>query len=263
MVECHRLASGVLRSAVHNRLIQFNPCEEVRIPKRRKTDKHDRILSREDVLRRLLPAVPDFYRGAVATAAGTGLRWGEVAGLCSDAIDLENGMLTVIRTVVEVGGHTSFKPYPKSGAGRRIVPLPPWLVEVVCAHVRQWPPVDGGPVFANMAGKPLRRTLFRSLVWKPSLVRAGLLGSITALRSGGFAGEWSDASGVRHSKEFATEKEAVAEVARLASGGPTFHDLRHSYATWLVDDGVPVNMVQRVMGPRAIIDNAGPVHPMH
>jgi integrase len=24
------------------------------------------------------------------------------------------------------------------------------------------------------------------------------------------------------------------------------HD--HSYATWLVDDGVPVNMVQRVMG---------------
>jgi integrase len=27
-----------------------------------------------------------------------------------------------------------------------------------------------------------------------------------------------------------------------------FHDLRHSYATWLVDDGVPVNMVQKVMG---------------
>jgi integrase len=27
-----------------------------------------------------------------------------------------------------------------------------------------------------------------------------------------------------------------------------FHDLRHSYATWLVDDGVSVNMVQRVMG---------------
>ena len=27
-----------------------------------------------------------------------------------------------------------------------------------------------------------------------------------------------------------------------------FHDLRHSYATWLMDDGVPVNMVQRVLG---------------
>lgn len=30
--------------------------------------------------------------------------------------------------------------------------------------------------------------------------------------------------------------------------GLRFHDLRHSYATWLVDYGVPPNMVQRVMG---------------
>ncbi len=27
-----------------------------------------------------------------------------------------------------------------------------------------------------------------------------------------------------------------------------FHDLRHSYATWVISDGVPVNAVQRVMG---------------
>ncbi|MHA6793475.1 tyrosine-type recombinase/integrase [Pseudonocardia bannensis] len=37
-------------------------------------------------------------------------------------------------------------------------------------------------------------------------------------------------------------------VARNQAGGLRFHDLRHSYATWLVDDGVPPNMVQRVMG---------------
>lgn len=37
-------------------------------------------------------------------------------------------------------------------------------------------------------------------------------------------------------------------VARHQSGGLRFHDLRHSYATWLVDDGVPPNMVQRVLG---------------
>jgi integrase len=46
------------------------------------------------------------------------------------------------------------------------------------------------------------------------------------------------------------EKEAAAVklVARGQAGGLRFHDLRHSYATWLVDDGVPPNMVQRVMG---------------
>jgi integrase len=41
-------------------------------------------------------------------------------------------------------------------------------------------------------------------------------------------------------------------VQALAAAGlqPTlrFHDLRHSYATWLVTDGVPVNIVQRLMG---------------
>ncbi len=34
----------------------------------------------------------------------------------------------------------------------------------------------------------------------------------------------------------------------MAAGGIRFHDLRHSYATWLVSRGVPVNDVQAVMG---------------
>jgi integrase len=37
-------------------------------------------------------------------------------------------------------------------------------------------------------------------------------------------------------------------VARQQFGGLRFHDLRHSYGTWLADDGVPVNKVQKVMG---------------
>jgi integrase len=249
VVECHRLASGVLKSAVRNRLIPFNPADEVRIPKKRKRDTDERIISRADLRTRLLPGVPDFYRGVVATAAGAGLRWGEVAGLCTDALDLDNGTLSVIRTVVEVSGHTSFKPFPKSSAGRRTIPLPPWLIEIIRAHVGQWPPLDQGLVFSNTVGKPLRRTLFRSRVWKPSLVRAGLLGDgITHNLKGGWIARWTDEHGTATSAEFATHEAAVQEVARRASGGLKFHDLRHSYATWLVDDGVPVNMVQRVMG---------------
>jgi integrase len=41
--------------------------------------------------------------------------------------------------------------------------------------------------------------------------------------------------------------------SRNQDGGLRFHDLRHSYATWLVDDGVPPNMVQRVMGHERVI----------
>lgn len=54
--------------------------------------------------------------------------------------------------------------------------------------------------------------------------------------------------GVEWSTEFATEREAVAHVAQQQVGGLRFHDLRHSYATWLVSRGVPINDVQRAMG---------------
>lgn len=37
-------------------------------------------------------------------------------------------------------------------------------------------------------------------------------------------------------------------MAAKVAGGMRFHDLRHAYATWLVTDGVPINLVQRVMG---------------
>lgn len=248
VVECHRLASGVLKSAVRNRLIPFNPADEVRIPKRRKRDTDERIISRDELRATLLPAVPDYYRAVVATAAGAGLRWGEVAGLCRDVLDLDDGTLTVVRTVVEVSGHTSFKPFPKSSAGRRTVPLPAWLIEIIREHLRQFPSDGHGAVFTNMAGNPLRRTLFRSRVWKPALVRAGLLGRVVAIGEREYLGSWTDVAGQKQVAEFGTHGEALREVARCAAGGLNFHDLRHSYATWLVDDGVPVNMVQRVMG---------------
>jgi len=246
--ESYRLAAAVLKSAVRNRIIAFNPAEEIRLPKRRRQDSDDRIISRDDIRQRLLPVVPERYRAFVATAGACGLRWGEVAGLCDDALDLEARQLRVVRTVIEVGGNTSFKPFPKSAAGRRTVPLPAWLVESIRQHREHFPLGDRGLVFPNSVGKPLRRTLFRSRVWRPALVRAGLLGKLTAVDEETHRAEWQDSDEVPLSKEFSTEREAVAHLAAHAGDCLRFHDLRHSYATWLVDDGVPVNMVQRVMG---------------
>jgi integrase len=153
----------------------------------------------------------------------------------------------VIRTVVEVSGHTTFKPYPKSRVGRRTVPLPGWLVALIRVHLASWPAEDVGPVFANEVGGPLRRTVFRSRIWRPSLVRAGLLGAVVRA-DGGFEARWTDENGAAHTERLRTQYQAAQHVARYQAGGLRFHDLRHSYATWLVDDGVPPNMVQRVMG---------------
>jgi integrase len=153
----------------------------------------------------------------------------------------------VIRTVVEVGGNTTFKPFPKSRAGRRAVPLPGWLLPIIREHLDRWPGPASAPVFANEAGAPLRRTVFRARIWRPALVRAGLLGGVTA-DGKAFDAHWTDEQGEQHRAQFRSHAAAVAHVARHQAGGLRFHDLRHSYATWLVDDGVPPNMVQRVMG---------------
>ncbi|RAO23355.1 hypothetical protein MED15_01195 [Micromonospora noduli] len=204
--ECYRLTSGVLRSAVRDRLIGFNPCEGVRLPPRRRMDTDELVISRADLFDRLLPAVPDRYRALVAVAAGTGIRWGECAGLRWDAVDLAAGALRVVRVAEEVSGHVTLKPYPKSRAGRRTVPLPPFVVQALADHQQSFETGAEDLIFVARTGEPLKRGTFRARIWKPSLQRAGLP---VALR---------------------------------------FHDLRHSYATWLVSDGVPINDVAKVMG---------------
>ena len=84
--------------------------------------------------------------------------------------------------------------YPKSKAGRRTVPVPAALVELLAEHRKAFPSPE--LVFTNSAGGPVGRTSFRTRVWKPAIRRAGL-------------------------------------PDRLR-----FHDLRHSYATWLEVGGV-------------------------
>ena len=246
--ESYRLVSAVLKSAQRNKLIAYNPAEDVRMPRRRRQDTDERIISREDFHNLLIPALPEKYRGLVATAGGCGLRWGEAIGLCLDALDLEKRQLRVIRTITEVSGNTMFKPFPKSVAGRRTIPLSSQLVSDLRRHLRSYPVGEGDLVFPNSVGKPLRRTLFRARVWRPALVRAGLLGELTRVEENTFRAMWRDRDGVEQRAEFSHERDAVAHLAKHAGDGLRFHDLRHSYATWLVDDGVPVNMVQRVMG---------------
>lgn len=201
--ECYRVLSLVLRSAVQARLLAINPCDGVRLPAKRRQDEPV-TLTREEVTGKLLPEIPDRYRALVATAAYTGLRWGECVGLYWETIDLEARRLRVVRVLVEVSGEITVKPFPKSRAGRRTVPVPPALAAILAEHRQTFPSPE--LVFTNSIGGPVGRTSFRTRIWKPAIRRAGL-------------------------------------PERLR-----FHDLRHSYATWLVSDGLPPNIVQRIMG---------------
>ncbi len=122
------------------------------------------------------------------------------------------GTLRVAQVAEETSGATVLRAYPKTRAGRRTVPMAPFLVAELRAHLGRMPaePDSRALVFGTRTGTALRRSNFRRQVWRPALVRAGLLGQVVR--------------------------------------GLRFHHLRHSYATWLVTAGVPVNVTQTVMG---------------
>ncbi|WP_245854394.1 tyrosine-type recombinase/integrase [Micromonospora wenchangensis] len=249
VAKCYQLLSMILRTAVQARLIATNPAEGVKLPRDRSRDVKPVTISREDFLGRLLPAVPPRHRAIVSTAAGAGLRWGECAGLTWSSVDLDRASLRVVQVAEETHGGIVLRPYPKSRAGVRTVPLPGFLLSAL----RELRAATDDPdprtlVFRDRVGRPLRRSNFRRRVWLPSLVRAGLLGQVVATGPHRYRAVWTDQEGVEWSAEFTTEREAVACVAARSAGGMRFHDLRHAYATWLVTDGVPINLVQRVMG---------------
>jgi hypothetical protein len=173
---------------------------------------------------------------------------------------LEHGEVQVVRVVGEVAGEVSAKPYPKSKAGRRTVPLAPFAWEALVSHRARYEPGPLDEVFSNRFGELPKRTSFRVRVWRPSLVRAGLLGKVVDLDGGGHLAVWSDQAGVEQREEVASEAAAVEVVARRAVGGLRFHD-----PSTLVRDvaGVVRGADQRRAagdGPRAGVDHARPLH---
>jgi integrase len=164
----------IMRSAVRARLIPTNPCDHLELPRPRPIRSIGVTIDRNQLFRDLLPAVPPEHRALVATAAMTGLRWGECVGLSWRRVDLNAGELTVSQTLVEVNGQFQIKPYPKSRAGARTIPLPTMLASLLREHRVRAVPNEHDLLFTTSQGAPWRRTNFRAQVWLPAVAAAGL-----------------------------------------------------------------------------------------
>jgi integrase len=215
----------ILKTAVRTRLIAVNPAGGVKIPAGGRGKVAPAAISPTDFFRNLLPAIPQRFRALVCTAAGAGLRWGECAELRWGDLDLERGRIRVVQVAVETPDAVALRPFPKSRAGRRTVPIPAFLVQALKQHRGDREPMADALVFPSRSGGPLRRNNFRRRVWLPSLARAGLLGA-NQTGDGSFKATWRGRDGKAQKANFANDREAVAQVARLAKGGLRFHDLR-------------------------------------
>lgn len=109
----------------------------------------------------------------VLLAGYRGLRWGEAEGLRRDRLNLLRGRLEVAEILVEVvhAGALSFGP-PKTAQGKRTVPLPAFLVEILGNHLATYS--GGGHVFSTEGGQLLTPSNFSRNYWKPSVAKASV-----------------------------------------------------------------------------------------
>ncbi len=285
----------ILQAAEDERVIAANPVRKVPAPKP-EVDPDEvfgqanrRALTPEEA-GQLLARLPLVWWDHVITLLGTGLRFGEFAGLRRRRVHLtrEAPLLQVAPIRYQAGKFGSgFKDRPKSPAAIRPVPLAP---QVAAAVRRQLPPGgDPGDLVFTVPGAgraPLSRHLFKHVYQKaaakltdpamelPPTVRrvlralhggqpftleqlaerfnapGGRLTSATVqlaldtLRATGLARPASNGSGGEEWS--AVEPAATRRVADLDLHGP--HDLRHTFATWLEDAGIPSRVIDELMG---------------
>jgi integrase len=178
-------------------------------------------------LDQLVEAIDPRYRALVLVAALTGMRWGELAALRWDDPRLDQplddgavrgpGRLRIARAISDPRrtGHGVEKG-PKTEAGKRVIALDQETVQAFLAHREL---VGGGPydrIFTSPGGSrgPAGTLVHRNFirVWKRALARAEL------------AHLWPE------------------------YGGLHFHDLRHTHATWLIAQRIPMIAIAGRLG---------------
>jgi integrase len=178
-------------------------------------------------LDRLAAAIDPRYRALVLVAALTGMRWGELVALRWDDPRLDQplddgavrgpGRLRIARAISDPRrSGRGLEKGPKTEAGKRVIALDRETVDAFLAHRV----LVGGGSYDRIFTSP-----------------GGSRGPSGTLVHNNFIRVWKRAL-------------AKAELAHLwpEYGGLHFHDLRHTHATWLIAQRVPMIAVAGRLG---------------
>lgn len=209
----HSLLSAILTSAVEAGHRADNPARKATLTR---GQKHQAVFLTHDEFYTLLHFIPAYYKPFVRFLVLTGARWSEATALQKRDVNMDAMPPTVnIAKAWKKGG--TIGP-PKTEKGYRLLPLRPDLARLLALDG------DGGDFLFEGAqnGGRLWYGNFKARIWDRAV------------------------------------KQAMDEDACAAAGRarlprrPTPHDLRHTYASWLIAKRAPLNLVQRNLGHEQI-----------
>ena len=210
----HRVLSQALKYAVRQGYMGRNPCELVDPPSPK--GKTMRTLTQSEVTDLLISAEGSFYYPVIYTAISTGLRQAELLGLRWRDIDIASRSISVNRTLYKRRGVVQFNE-PKTAHSRRRVYMTPKLAEFFGEYRLE------------------RERLYHQIgvtITLDDLVFATIKGKPVNPPS--------------LTRDFAkVVKKAGLENVR-------FHDLRHTFASLMLQRGVPPKVISEALGHASV-----------
>lgn len=221
----------IMKDALQNGKIASNPTYEVDGPY---VGESTSYVFTPDECWAIYDEFPERYRLIPMFGFACGVRQAEAFAVCDDVIDGVQGLLTVRRQVLRIK-ETRYRPLlvdrlkTSPRLNSKNTPMPPYLLEAVAEHTQRFPPRSTKTVmwehrkkiddckrgsaralFWSSRGNLLCRNHFNDDVWKPTMLKLGI----------------------------------KDEEGNL----PTFHDLRHTFISTCLQNGIPEHTVAAWVG---------------
>lgn len=221
----HMILDMIFNNAVKNDLIRKNPMNAVNIPRSEKAVKDVRALTRQEQSEYMKSLDSTRLKPLFLTCLFTGMRMGELMALDWNHVDLKKGEIKVEFSYKEVRMHDKKEPYwkllkqpPKTSSGYRTIPIPNEIVKVLKSH--------------KASQDKLSFKMGKDKFNQEGLVFCSEVGTPLSSRN--------------------IQRTHYSICKKIGLNGIGFHALRHTFATRMIEENVPVKTVQYWIGHSSI-----------
>lgn len=221
----HGLMSAAMTTAARDGLRADNPCRGMRLPRTTDTEREHVYLTHAEFAA-LYQHIAAQWRPLVMLLVGTGMRFGEATALQVRDVDLVRREARIRRAWKPTGegGRRRLGP-TKTRRSDRTVAVPAQTCALLEPLLHRRGPEDF--VIVNRRGLPVRQPTFWRSCWRPAVAE--------------FAGD-----------EYEVTRSGIT-IKNLGPGKhPRPHDLRHTWASWHIQAGTPLPIIQRQLGHESI-----------